>query len=96
MFANGDDAKQLRWHVEGRKNDGLLRHPADSPQWKEFDRLYPDFGNEPRNIRVVVASDGMNPFGNLSMNHSSCLVYTVFLPCFSWTKEVSFSHTGHA
>ena len=71
LFANGDDAKQLRWHVEGRKNDGLLRRPTDSPQWKEFDRLHPDFGNEPRNIRVVVASDGMNPFGNLSTNHNS-------------------------
>ena len=53
LFANGDDAKNLRWNAEGKKNDGLLRHPADSPQWKEFDHLYPDFGNEPRNIRVA-------------------------------------------
>ena len=64
----------MRRHAEGKKNDGLLRHPADSPQWKEFDCLYPDFGNEARNIRVALASDGMNPFGNLSMNHSSWLV----------------------
>jgi len=34
LFANGDDAKNLTWHASGRKSDGLLRHPADSPQWK--------------------------------------------------------------
>jgi len=62
LFANGHDAKQLMSHVEGRKIDGLLRHPADSPQWKAFDSLYTDFGNEARNLRLGVASDGMNPF----------------------------------
>jgi len=43
------------WHAAGRKNDGLLQHPADSPQRKEFDSLYPDFWNEPRNLRVALA-----------------------------------------
>ena len=63
--------KNLTWHADGRKSDGLLRHPADSSQWKEFDCLYPDFGNDPRNVRLGLASDGMNPFGNLSTSHSS-------------------------
>ena len=30
LFANVDDAKNLRWHADNRKCDGLLRHPADS------------------------------------------------------------------
>ena len=30
LFANADDAKNLRWHADNRKCDGLLRHPADS------------------------------------------------------------------
>jgi len=29
MFENGDDAKDLTWHVEGRNCDGMLYHPAD-------------------------------------------------------------------
>ena len=33
LFANVDDAKNLQWHANGRKSDGLLRHAADSPQW---------------------------------------------------------------
>ena len=71
LFANGDDAKNLTRHAGSRKSDGLLWHLADGSQWKQFDSLYPDFGNEPRNLRVALASDGMNPFGNLSTNHSS-------------------------
>jgi len=59
------------WHAEGRKIDRLLQHPANSPQWKAFDSLYPDFGNEPGNLRLALVSDGMNPFGNLTSNHSS-------------------------
>ena len=31
LLASVDDAKYLRWHANGRINDGLLRHPADSP-----------------------------------------------------------------
>ena len=65
------DAKNLSWHSDDRKSDGLLRHPADSPQWKTIDRLYPEFGDEPRNLRLALASDGMNPYGSLSSNHSS-------------------------
>eukprot|EP00256_Glycine_max_P069195 XP_025983790.1 uncharacterized protein LOC100791086 [Glycine max] len=71
LFANAHDAKNLSWHSDDRKSDGLLRHPADSPQWKTIDRLYPEFGDEPRNLRLALASDGMNPYGSLSSNHSS-------------------------
>ncbi|XP_040870605.1 uncharacterized protein [Glycine max] len=71
LFANAHDAKNLSWHSDDRKSDGLLRHPADSPQWKTIDRLYPEFGDEPRNLRLDLASDGMNPYGSLSSNHSS-------------------------
>ena len=33
--------------------------------------MYPDFGGDPRNLRLGLALDGMNPFGSLSTNHSS-------------------------
>ncbi|XP_006586481.1 uncharacterized protein [Glycine max] len=74
LFAIAHDASNLKWHAADRINDGFLRHSADSPQWKTIDHLYPEFGAEPRNLRLGLASDGMNPFGNLSTNHSSWLV----------------------
>nr|GEY62037.1 hypothetical protein [Tanacetum cinerariifolium] len=39
LYANPKDAKLLRWHAEERKTDGKMRHVADSPQWKNIDRL---------------------------------------------------------
>jgi len=30
LFANQNDTKILRWHVDERKYDGMYRHPADS------------------------------------------------------------------
>ena len=71
MFVTANDASNLKWHAIGRINYGLLQHPADSPQWKTIDHLYPEFGAEPRNLQLGLASDGMNPFGDLSTNHSS-------------------------
>jgi len=72
MFANPTDAKNIRWHVDEWRCDGLVRHPADSVQWKNFDKEFPTFGNESRNLRLGLASDGINPYGNLSTNHISC------------------------
>ena len=76
LFSNEDDAKDLTWHVDGRNCDGMLHHSVDSSQWKKIDRLYPDFGKEARNLRLGLATDGMNPYDNLSTQHS---LWTVLL-----------------
>lgn len=71
LFSIKKDAKHLVWHDEGRKKDDLIRHPADALQWKTIDDLFPDFGKEPRNLRLGLSSDGMNPYGTLSSQHST-------------------------
>ncbi|XP_057251096.1 uncharacterized protein LOC130591614, partial [Beta vulgaris subsp. vulgaris] len=77
MFSMKGDAKNLRWHADRRKKDGLLKHPADSPEWKTIDRVHKSFGNEDRNLRLGLCTDGMNPFGNLSSQHSTWPVVLV-------------------
>jgi len=69
--------KNLVWHANGRKSDGLLRRAADLPQWKKIDTLYPQFGSDPRNLWLGLATDGMNPYGNLSSKHSSWPVLSI-------------------
>ena len=71
LFANTKDAKLLRWHEKERKKDGKLRHPADSPQWRNIDRQFKEFGSDPRNLRIVLSTDGMSPFGSMSSRHST-------------------------
>ncbi|KAD3066352.1 hypothetical protein E3N88_34232 [Mikania micrantha] len=43
--------------------DGMMHHPVDGKPWKEFDKKYPNFAKEPRNVRLGLAADGFNPFG---------------------------------
>jgi hypothetical protein len=71
LFANSNDAENIRCHADERKRDGYLHHPVDSLQWKKIDDLYPKFRKERRNLRLGLATDGMNPYRDLRSNHSS-------------------------
>jgi len=46
--------------------------------------LYLNFGNEARNLRLGLSSDGINPFGNLSTNYSSWLVLLMIYNLLPW------------
>jgi len=74
----------LRWHSNGRKCDGLLQHAADSPQWKKIDSLYLEFGSDRINLRLGLATDGMNLYGNLSSKHSSWPVLLIIYNLSYW------------
>ena len=63
-------ATHMRWHSDKRKDDGIGRHPADCEEWKGLDKEHPDFAAETRNIRLGLASDGFNPFGDMSTSYS--------------------------
>ena len=71
MFRSETDARHLTWHADERIIDGKYRHPADSPQWSKIDNDYPDFGEEARNLRLALSTDGMNPHGLQSISHTT-------------------------
>ena len=61
----------MRWNKEKRINDeGVLRHRVDSKVWKNMDTQFSWFSQDPRNVRLGVATDGFNPFGNMSNSYS--------------------------
>ena len=67
MFASKKTAEELQSHKLKRKPmDNELSHPADGEAWKDFDRKYEWFANDPRNIRLGLATDGFNPFGKMN------------------------------
>ena len=71
LFSFPEDAKKLVWHDEEGKKDGLIRHPADSKQWKNIDKEFSMFGDEARNLRLGLCTDRMNPYGTLSTQHKT-------------------------
>ncbi|CAL9005052.1 unnamed protein product, partial [Prunus brigantina] len=70
MFQSHETAKSLTWHATRKSIDGQMSHPADSPSWKLLDDKWPEFGNEPRNLRLALSSDGFNPHSSLSSRYS--------------------------
>ncbi|KAL4555403.1 hypothetical protein LXL04_038021 [Taraxacum kok-saghyz] len=71
LYASRHTAKDMRWHKEVCKDEhGVLRHPADGKAWKHLDDLYPTFADDPRSVRLGLASDGFNPFSNMSTSYS--------------------------
>ncbi|XP_031742398.1 uncharacterized protein LOC116404339 [Cucumis sativus] len=76
MFKRSENAKNLRWHAIDRQVDGVLRHPADTPSWRLIDHMWPTFGSEPRNLRLGLSTDGINPFGDMSTTYSCWPIIT--------------------
>ncbi|XP_050246160.1 uncharacterized protein LOC126694124 [Quercus robur] len=70
LYMSRKRAEDMRWYIEKQVNDGILRHPANSQEWKEFDLKHHEFALEPRNVRLGMATNGFNPFGNMNNNYS--------------------------
>ncbi|XP_074356190.1 uncharacterized protein LOC141695880 [Apium graveolens] len=72
MFKSPSTAELMCWHAQQRTQDGKMRHTTDSPSWKNIDYRWPSFGCEPRNLRLALSADGVNPHNNGLSNRYSC------------------------
>lgn len=71
IFASKRTSEETQWHKKVRTPvDNVMSHPADGEAWKDFDSRYPNFAADPRNLRLALATDGFNPFGNMSTQYS--------------------------
>jgi hypothetical protein len=83
------ESELLRWHKENNKQDaGMIRHHADATQWRNIDSQNPEFVIDPRNIRIAMSTDGMNPFLNSSTHTTWTIVLMILnLPPWLWNKR---------
>ncbi|KAA0055506.1 uncharacterized protein E5676_scaffold282G00500 [Cucumis melo var. makuwa] len=57
----------MRWHKDNQvETEDVLRHPANAEGWKHFDCEFFYFTSDSWNVRLRLASDGFNLFGNMS------------------------------
>ena len=69
--------KNMRWYIHKCVDNEIMRYPADSEEWKEFDLQHPDFALKPRNVRLGLGTDRFNPFGNMNNKYSMWLVILI-------------------
>jgi hypothetical protein len=73
-----DLAELQVWHSKHRSSDGIMRMPVDSPANKYVEEEWPEFGEDPRNVRLGLATDGISPF-NLAGKAQPYSVWPVVL-----------------
>nr|GEY33549.1 hypothetical protein [Tanacetum cinerariifolium] len=96
LYKSSYTAKEMTWHATRKcMEPGKMQHPVDGRAWKNFDTKYLDFEKKPRNVRLGLAADGFNPFGNLSQSYSMwpVILTTYNLPPWLCMKESSFMLT---
>ena len=63
------------FHAKNIIQDNVLRIPADGSAFRCIEEKWPIFKEEPRNVKLSLAVDGVNPFGEL---HSTYSVWPIF------------------
>lgn len=76
MFSSSKQAALQTWWWHNKSTNGLMRHAADSPQWTTTSGIHETFSREPRNIRLGMATDRLNPF---SMKNTKWSTWPVLL-----------------
>nr|GEY11195.1 hypothetical protein [Tanacetum cinerariifolium] len=96
MYGSLHTTKYMTWHATGKyTEDGKMGHLVDGKAWKEFDKKILEFTQEHRNVRLGLAVDGFNPYGNLSQSYSMwpVILTTYNTPLWICLKESSFMLT---
>ena len=70
LYQSERTAASMRWHAEHGQKDGEIAHPSDARAWKHFNKVYPDFANNIRNVYLGLSTDGFSPFGMSGRQYS--------------------------
>ena len=90
MFDGPSLAKMLTWHKDECMEDGLMRCTADSPMWAHVNNTWPNFVVDPQNLRLMLATYGINLFAQRSYTLSTWPVMIVILNLPPWLATKKF------
>ena len=66
----------MDFHAKNRSQDDVLGIPGDGSAFRYIEEKWTIFKEEPRNVKLSLAVDGVNPFGELCPTY---LVWPVFV-----------------
>ncbi len=90
VFGVPNLSKLMSWHVVNTSHDGLVRHAHDSNAWAHIDETQLEFAIDPRNLRLVIELDGVNPFNNQSNNQSTWPIFMLHYNLLPWLTTKMF------
>ena len=70
LYLHAETAKLM--HAPSPSMSGKMVHPCDGEAWQQFDKDFPDFALDRRNVRLAVATDGFTPFNLNAAPYSCC------------------------
>jgi hypothetical protein len=76
LYMSQNTAKHMEYHAQPR-NKNVMVHPSDGEAWTEFDKTFPDFAKEVRNVRLGLVTDGFTPFSANAAPYSCWPVFVV-------------------
>ena len=60
----------MDYHACNISENGVLRMHADGSAFREIEEKWADFRDEPHNVRLSLAANGVNPFRDLNSIYS--------------------------
>ena len=90
MYSCTQMAELMKRHVGGKSEDKVMRSVVDSKAWDHVNNMWPWFAKEERNVRLGLALDGVNPFKNQSLSHSTWPVIMLNYNLPSWLVTKNF------
>jgi hypothetical protein len=67
----------MDYHARNRSGDGVLRIPADGSAFREIEEKWEYFKDEPHNVRLSLAVNGVNPFRELRSIYSVWPIFVI-------------------
>ena len=55
----------MDYNAKNRIQDDVIRIPTDDSAFRDMEEKWPHFKEEPRNLRISLAADGVNPFADM-------------------------------
>lgn len=90
MYSWTQLAEVMKWHICGKSKEKVMRSVVNSKAWNHVNNKWPWFAKEGRNVRLGLALDGINPFQNQSLSHSTWHVFMLNYNLSPWLVTKNF------
>ena len=67
----------MDYHAHNRSQDDIMKMLADGLKFKEIEEKWPHFKEEPPNLKLSLAANDVNPFGEMISTYSMWLVFVI-------------------